>query len=194
MTTTAAVHSDSSVGEPGGGGPVVLVAECTTVGGHLMVAVPVDAAQGPRLQTAVTTLLEGEGLWCGPAAASRRCRAGLLELVVAGGVSAEVIDAAGYDDPAHARAACLAGVAEIADDLGANRVLLVRDDVCAATDEAGSAALFHRVGASPELLCSHADVEGEPLTVLAEVIVWCWMQGGELRRAVAAALAGVRVA
>lgn len=178
---------------PADGTPVVLVAECAGDDWHLMVAASVDHSAQSRLRAAVQALLDGEGLWCGPAAASSRCRTGLLELVVGGGVSAEIVDAHGHDDPTQARTACLAGVAELADTAGAAQVLLVRDDVCAATDAAGSVALFRRVGASPDLRCAHADVEGEPLTVLAEVVLWCWVQGGALCRAVASTLTGVRL-
>lgn len=174
-------------------GPVVLVGECTTPGRHLMVAVTVDPVVADALRASVAEVLTSDGLWCGPGAASPLCRAQLRALLVAGGVVAEVVDAADYDDPARAREACLGTVAELADAAGATRVVLARDDACAAGDISGSGALARRVGASPGLCFTHADTEGEPLTAVAEVLVWCWAQGEDTRRSVSGAWAGLHV-
>ena len=65
-------------------GSAVLVGECTTPGRHLMVAVTVDPRVAETLRTSVAEVLVGDGLWCGPAAASPLCRAQLCALVVAG--------------------------------------------------------------------------------------------------------------
>lgn len=173
--------------------PAMLVGECVTLNRHLMVAVTVDPAEATALRTAVVEVLEGDGLWCGPGAASRRCRRRLLDLVVAGGVSAAVVDGADYDNPGKARAACLLAVAGLADTAGVDRVVLARDDTRAAADSEGSVELAHRAGASPVLRCEHNDAAGEPLTVLAELLVWSWAQGGDVRRSVGRALSAVHL-
>lgn len=172
---------------------VMLVAEHADAGRHLMVAVSVDPQLAPRLRAATRELLDGQGLWCGPGAATPRCRAGLVELAVAGGVRADVVEAAGFDDPTEARAGCLSVVVELADAAGAHRVVMVRDDDCAATDVAGSVELVRAVGASPDLRCCHADAETDPLTVLAELLAWCWAAGGPARQSAASALVGVHL-
>lgn len=166
----------------------VLVAECAGDDSHLVVAVYVDPARAEVLRSAVRELVDGDGMWCGAASATPRCRDGLIKAVTSGAVSAVVIDAVGFDDPAQARAACLHAVAVDADDAGVDRVLLARDDTHTGQDTAGAAALARRAGASPTLECAHADVDTEPLIVLAEVVVWSWTQGGTYRRAMAPAL------
>lgn len=160
-------------------------------GRHLMVAVTVDPVMVGELRASVAGVVERDGLWCGPAAASRRCRSGLLRVVLAGGVSAEVVDAADYDDADDARAACLLAVAGLADTAGLDRVVLARDDTRAADDLSKSETLAYQAGASPGLCCEHADAGTEPLTVLAELLAWCWSEGGDARRAVADALRAV---
>lgn len=171
----------------------VFVAECATPGRHLMVVVTVDPVLRRSVRAAARVALEGDGMWCGPAAASPRCRVGLLELVVAGGVGAEIIDAVGYDDAGQARAACLTQVAVLADAAGVDRLVLARDDACAAADVAGSGRLALLVGASPTMCCVHADVEAEPIIALAELVVWSWAQGGAARQGVAPAMTAVHV-
>ncbi|GAB2939034.1 hypothetical protein GCM10027047_39120 [Rhodococcus aerolatus] len=186
MRTTAADLIDVT-------SPAVIVGECAAPNRHLMVVMTVEPTSAAGLRTAVAGVLERDGLWCGPAAATPRCRAGLLELVVTGGVSAEVIDAADYDDPGQARAACLVQVAGLADAAGVVRVVFARDDACAAADSAGSGELAHRAGVSPALRCEHADIVDEPLTVLAEVLVRCWAQGGAARRGLASVFIAAHV-
>lgn len=169
----------------GTGGAAVLVAERADADRHLMVAITVDPAGEAVLRAAVDAVLEADGLWCGVAAASPGCRAGLLDLAVAGGVSADVVDAAGYDEPDRARAECLGEVETIADAAGVDSLVLARDDSCAADDAARAGELAPR--------CTHADTGAEPLIALAGVLVWCWWRGGDTRRSVAAALRAVYV-
>lgn len=171
----------------------VLVAECGGVDSHLMVSVEVDPGRAVALRAAVVALLEADGLWCGPAAASSPCREGLLGLVVAGGISAEVVDAGGYDDQGSGRAACLREVARLADAAGHDGLLLVRDDACAAADVALSGELARQVGATPTLRCCHVDTDTEPLVALAEVLVWCWSSGGGVRRSAAVVMRAVHL-
>jgi len=76
-----------------------------------------------------------------------------------------------------------------ADEAEVDPVLVVRDDACAARDEATAGEL-----ARLALRCgAHADAGTEPLTVLAEVVAWCWVKGGGHRRDVAPALMSVRL-
>ncbi|GAB2939214.1 hypothetical protein GCM10027047_39280 [Rhodococcus aerolatus] len=172
---------------------VAFVGERADVGRHLMVMVTVDPAAAAVVRESVAELLAGDGLWCGPAAAGPRCRTALLALVVSGVVSAEVVDAVGYDAAAEGRQACLARVAALADAAEVDLLVLARDDSCAKQDWAQSGELAYRVGASPALCCEHADVDVEPLTVLAELLVWSWTRGGDTRRAVANALTAVHL-
>jgi len=173
--------------------PVVVVAECAGDGVHLMVAAHVDPGWVVELRGEVADLLGAEGLWCGPGAASSRCRDALVGVVISGGVGAVIIDAVGFDDPVEARAACLRAVVADADEAGVDRVLLVRDDIHAGQDTDGAAALARAAGASPTLRCSHADGDTEPITVVAEILVWCWTRGGEYRRVIAPALTSVHL-
>jgi len=104
---------------------------------------------------------------------------------------AVVIDAVGFDDRGQAREACLRAVVADADEAGVDRVLLVRNDTHADRTPPGPLRLARAAGATPTLRCAHADAE--PLTVVAEILVWCWTRGGEHRRAIAPALTSVHL-
>jgi len=158
-----------------------------------MVAAYLDPGQVAALRGEVADVLGADGLWCGPGAASTRCRDALVQVVTSGGVGAVVIDAVGFDDPGQARAACLRAVVADADEAGVDQLLLVRDDAHAGQDTAGAGALARLAGATPTLGCAHADAVTEPLTVVAEILVWCWTRGGEHRRVIASALTSVHL-
>jgi len=158
-----------------------------------MVAAYVVPARAAALRDKVTAMLDADGLWCGPEAASDRCREGLVAAVISGGVGAVVVDAAGFDDATHARAACLRAVFADADEAEVDLVLVVRDDACAARDEATAGELARLARTTPSLRCAHADAGTEPLTVLAAVVAWCWAEGGGHRRDVASALMSVHL-
>lgn len=192
MSTAAA----EAAGAPGWSDPaaVVVVAECAgEAGAHLMVAVSFDPVGAGSLRAVVTDLLDRDGLWCGPGAASPRCRTGLAQAAVSGGVAAVVVDAVGFDDAGQARAACLRAVVTEAEELGVDRLLVARDDACAGRDSGGAAELARLAGASPALRCAHADTGTEPLTAVAEILAWSWAQGGAQRRSVGAVLRAVHL-
>lgn len=72
-------------------------------------------------------------------------------------------------------------------------VSLARDDTYAAANVAGSGRLALQVGASPDMCCTHAYVEGEPFVALLELVVWSRAQAGAARQGVAPALTAVHV-
>ncbi len=86
-----------------------------------MVAAYLDPGQVAALRGEVADVLGADGLWCGPGAASTRCRDALVQVVTSGGVGAVVIDAVGFDDPGQARAACLRAVVADADEAGVDQ-------------------------------------------------------------------------
>jgi len=138
VSSTAADRPGAATGR---GRAVVVAERAGDAGAHLMVAAYVVPARAAALRAEVSAMLDADGLWCGPGAVSGRSRDGLVVAVISGGVGAVVVDAAGFDDATQARAACLRAVIADADEAEVDPVLVVRDDACAARDEATAGEL-----------------------------------------------------
>ena len=171
--------------------PVVLVAERPGRDSHLMVAAYLDPERVAALRGKVADLLGADGLWCGAAAATPRCRDGLLRVVTSGGVGRSLLTrSVSTTGVKLARRVCARwsrtpmrpvwiGCCWSATTLTPDRT------------PPGPLRLARAAGATPTLRCAHADAE--PLTVVAEILLWCWTRGGEHRRAIAPALTSVHL-
>lgn len=103
-----------------------------------------------------------------------------------------IYDAARLTDLKAARDACIERLVDDLSDVGAQVLVLERDDSVTAKDRALIAARVQKAGC-PDLRYMHLRAHEDALLAVPDAVAWCWKKGGQWQREVSGLVRDVRV-
>jgi len=118
----------------------------------------------------------------------------IADTIVRSGADAVIFDTGQVNgDELGLRRPCLRAVVAHVDDLGADRLVLERDDSVLRWDRQWLVEITRELSCRDTLRYEHARAAEEPLLAVPDAIAWCWAKGGDWRRRIRPAVTAVEL-
>lgn len=121
-----------------------------------------------------------------------RRRHQILEVVSGLGAEVLIFDGGAYTSAKNARDACLTDLINVIAKVGADRLVIERDDSSVKSDQRLLYREVRSAGIAEILRYHHLKAYEESLLAIPDAVAWCWAKGGLWRRAAQRSVLEVR--